>query len=122
MSKFFRIIGMWLFVIIAGAIILLSFIRYDALYAKNLQVEGVVTSIEWKSKNHQLPIIVLLNESGKETVVSHSSVALNETNLKLGDKLVKNNGDEFCLVNGKRVRFSKYLGSGFRKYTKQRDE
>lgn len=85
-------------------------IRSEFLYARNLHVAGVVSSIEWESSNHQLPKFILLDESGKEITISHFSIALNDSNVKKGDKLIKENGNNYCMINGKKVGFSIYLG------------
>ena len=101
----------WLLLVFILAAIIPFVMRSELLYARHLQIEGVVIALEWKSKNHQLPKITLLNELGKKIIVSHSSLALNDADIKLGDKLVKKRGSNYCLVNGEKVRFSKYLGT-----------
>ena len=75
-------------------------------YGSNLQVEGEVISIVWRSNNHQLPIITILDDSGRKTEISHGTIILNKSNLDVGDRLVKNIGAEYCLINGEKVLFS----------------
>lgn len=86
--------------------------RSELLYARHLQVEGIISSIKWKSANHQLPEIILLNEFGNKVVISHSSVALNKIDIKVGDKFLKKKGDNHCWINGEKIKFSKYSGAG----------
>lgn len=86
--------------------------RGETLYARNLELEGEVASIDWVSSNHQLPRIVFRTTSGKEVTVSHQSVSLYEGDIKVGDVLVKESGSNYCLINGREVQFSRYLGEG----------
>jgi len=104
-------IWVWVLLVFLLASIIPPIMRGELLYARSFQVEGAVKFIEWKSTNHQLPKIVVLNKAGNEIVISHSSVALNKMSIKVGDKIIKEEGSDYCLINGQRVRFSKYLGS-----------
>jgi hypothetical protein len=99
---------------ILGAIALISvaiaITRNDVLYARHLQVNGVVSAIEWKSTNHVLPKISIHEDDGRTVVISHYSIALKATDIKVGDDLQKRRDSNYCLINGNRIQFSRYLG------------
>jgi hypothetical protein len=100
------------FAIFALILVAASIVCNDVLYARNLEVNGVVSAIDWRSSNHLLPKFLIREENGRDVVISHSSVALTEKDVKVGDHLQKIRGSNFCLINGRRTQFSRYLGSG----------
>lgn len=75
-------------------------------YARNLSIRGVVVAIQWKTHNHALPKLVIMEKTGKRIALSQYTIALTPSDIKVGDKIVKEKGSAFCTVNGRRVRFS----------------
>lgn len=99
-------------IILAGLIIIAFVVSavniyYQFMYAKDLQISGVVVDIKWKTNNHQLPKFIIMNEYGKKIAISQFTIALNPSTIKVGDRIVKKEGSDFCMINGKKVLFSR---------------
>ncbi len=77
---------------------------YDYRDPENQRLNAWVSSIDWKSKNHGMPLIMLKRQNGTEQRFHHSSITLTSENLKIGDLLVKESGSKMCEINGKKIR------------------
>ena len=80
----------------------------EFMYAKDMEISGKVIDIQWKTDNHQLPRFIILNDAGKKISLSQFTIALKPSDIKVGDRIQKKEGSEFCIINGRRVLFSLY--------------
>ncbi len=78
----------------------------DSLSARNMEVEGVVKSIVWRTRNHGDPRIIVKDLNGEEKILSHYTIVLKPKELKVGDYIVKIKGDVYCTINNQFFRFS----------------
>lgn len=92
--------------VIALLAIAMTLIYHDFNYARSLEFNGTVVDIQWKTENHQLPKFVILNDANNTIEISHFTIDLNPSVIKNGDKIVKQKGDDFCTINGKKFHFS----------------
>lgn len=60
---------------------------------------GRVTFIEWKSRNHGMPLIEIVHSNGIEFRFHHHRIALDATQLKVGDTISKVEGSKMCDIN-----------------------
>lgn len=96
-------------VVIFSFVIIVATIIYSQFrYARELEITGIVVDLEWKTDNHQLPKFVIMDEAGKRIAISQFTIALNPSTIKVGDRIMKEKGSEFCMINGKEIRFSLY--------------
>lgn len=100
--------GVWIALIVIISLIALYVVRGEFSYATNLQFEGVVDDIAWVSENHQLPEFSILDKSENKILISHFTIALNKSDIKIGDKISKKYGSKFCIINSKKIEFSRY--------------
>lgn len=103
-KKIILLIVVIFFFVVIGAANIYSQFRY----ARELEITGVVVEIQWKTDNHQLSKIVILDEAGKRIAISQFTIALNPSTVKVGDRIVKKKESEFCTINGGKIRFSLY--------------
>lgn len=77
------------------------FAKRDVDSALNLGFDGEVIAINWKSRNHGLPLIEVRDFSNSKVIVfSHYKITLREGDLNIGDKISKVKGEKQCHVNG----------------------
>lgn len=69
---------------------------------EDLSFSGVVTTINWHSQNHDLPLIVIRTPTGIMRVQSYR-LTLNSGQLKPGDQFQKVAGSLTCTINEKVV-------------------
>jgi hypothetical protein len=101
-----KIVIALLIVVFATVVATVAYCQFN--YAKAFEVSGTFVEIQPKTENHQLPKYVILNDARKMIEITHFTVALDPSMIKLGDKIVKEKGDDFCTINGAKVRFSFY--------------
>ena len=65
---------------------------------------GIVRSIEWKSRNHEMPLIFIRNDKGRDFKFHHYRIALKPDQLKVGDHIAKEKGSLMCLINDKEFK------------------
>jgi len=102
--KIIPLIIVFFLLVITGAFDIYSQFKY----ARDLEIIGVIVDIQWKTHNHNLPRIVILDDGGKSIAISQFTIALNPSTIKIGDRIVKKKGSEFCIINEREVRFSLY--------------
>jgi len=69
----------------------------------NFSANGVVHSIDWKSKNHALPLIVIkINNKYKR--FSSTGIILTKDTVKVGDQFQKEKASRFCLINEQKTK------------------
>lgn len=83
------------------------FMYFDSKAAEYYYFEGTVVDIEWKSKNHQRPKFTILDDEGENIVISHQSIILDKSVIKVGDKISKVKGSSHCEINGNKILFEK---------------
>ena len=67
---------------------------------QDLGFEGVVLDIDWKSKNHGLPLIEILDlKRNKKIVFSNYLITLKNGDLSVGDRIIKKKGSKECFIN-----------------------
>lgn len=91
-----------IFVIMAIVVIVLGVTnsRYDYQGPVRQKLNGSVSFIDWQSKNHGMPLILLKSRSGIEQKFHHQRIALTKENLKVGDLLLKESNSKTCKING----------------------
>lgn len=100
-----EIIGMVLLVVSVG----LTATFFDARYAKNLEFEGEIVSIVWRTSNHGLPEIIIKEKNNNDKKLSHFTISLKPKDINVGDYIVKKKGSMYSSINGKSVKFSKNI-------------
>lgn len=91
---------LFLFIAIAPIALFLMYQNYnDAL---DFRVDGKVVSIEWKSKNHQMPLFIILESNTTRTFQSHR-IMLTPEQIMVGDYIKKEAGSHYCFVNGNKI-------------------
>lgn len=62
-----------------------------------------VSFIDWKSKNHGMPLILLTRKNGTKQKFHHTRIILTAKDLKVGDHLVKARDSKICEINGEPI-------------------
>jgi len=65
--------------------------------------DGWVYHIVWKSKNHGMPLIEIKRKNGTIKKFHNSRIILNDSQLKIGDRFIKESDTKYCQVNRERV-------------------
>ncbi|MGY8870418.1 MAG: hypothetical protein ACKVJE_08270 [Pseudomonadales bacterium] len=60
---------------------------------------GWVSFIEWKSRNHGMPLIEVSRSNGTKIKFHHHRIILDSTQLKVGDLIAKVSGSKVCEIN-----------------------
>ncbi len=69
------------------------------LEAEGLGFEGVVTHIEWKTKNHALPLFKIEDANGSLYSLNNGELNLKKSQLHVGDAIIKGSGSRYCYIN-----------------------
>jgi hypothetical protein len=104
-SKRKLMIALLVFLLVA---VIAMVVYREVNYARAVQIKGTVVDIQWNTGNHQLPKFVILDAANNKIEISHYTVTLGPSVVKIGDKLEKKQGDNFCIINGQDIRFSSY--------------
>ncbi|MEP0175775.1 MAG: hypothetical protein ABJD02_04275 [Paraglaciecola sp.] len=99
MSKLLKFV---LLAIPVFAIGVYSSIKHDESIV-DTHFKGVVIQIDWKSKNHGMPLIQVRATTGKVKKFHHYRINLSKSDLKVGDSFEKLKSSRFCLINNKEV-------------------
>jgi len=96
-------------VIFLMCFLLLSIIAIPEMYKAHKEPEvfsaqGIVSSINWKSRNHGMPIIEIRDKNGTTTKFSSNRITLIPEQLKVGDSFNKQSDSSSCEINDKLVR------------------
>ena len=70
---------------------------------ERMAFDGLVSFIEWESRNHGIPLIEVTRSNGSKVKFSNTRIILNSSNLKVGDSLGKASGSLSCTINGNLV-------------------
>lgn len=65
--------------------------------------DGWVYHIVWKSRNHGMPLIEIKRKNGTIKKFHNSRIILNDSQLKVGDRFIKESDTKYCQVNRERV-------------------
>ena len=99
MPKFVKFIALAIPVLGIG-----MFISYrDYGEPERIAFEGHVSFIDWKSKNHGMPLIEVSRSNGTKIKFSSTRITLDSSQLKIGDLLKKTSGSKSCEINEKSV-------------------
>ncbi len=71
----------------------------DYMIPVEFSAQGKVTSIEWKSSNHGMPIIEISRDNNVINIFSSNRITLNSTQIKVGDSFSKVGGSKACQIN-----------------------
>lgn len=71
---------------------------------EHMAFEGLVSFIDWESRNHGMPLIEVTRKNGTKVKFSSTRIILNSSNLKVGDTLAKVSGSLSCTINGNLVQ------------------
>lgn len=71
--------------------------------AENLELYGVVTHIEWKTKNHALPLFRIKGSDKSEIKLNDGELILTKGQLVVGDTISKKSGSRYCQINTEQV-------------------
>ena len=96
MTRFFK------FFLLALLLLPIAFIVFkcESNSTKNMKFDGEVVFIDWKSRNHNLPLIKIMDSSSKKEITfSHYTIVLKEGDLLVGDQISKSKGSRECVVN-----------------------
>lgn len=99
MPKFLKFIA--LAIPVLGFGVFMSMRDHDA--AERLAFSGEVSFIEWKSRNHGMPLIEVVRSNGTKVKFHHHRIILDSTQLKVGDEIAKTAGSKLCEINEKSV-------------------
>ena len=69
----------------------------------NKYLDAWVYSIDWESRNHGMPLIMLKRSNNTAQKFHHERIILTSNDIKVGDHLVKESGSKECTINGKLV-------------------
>lgn len=94
MSKFMKFIV--ILVIALPIVIMIARSNHNEIL--HFKVNGVVTEIIWKSRNHGMPMIKI-RDGNKIKTFQSNRITLNDSNLKVGDKIIKASGSKVCQIN-----------------------
>ena len=72
----------------------------DYVEPERMAFDGLVSSIDWESRNHGMPLIQVTHSNGTKVKFSSTRIILNSSNLKVGDSLAKVSGSKSCSING----------------------
>ena len=64
---------------------------------------GWVTHIDWRSRNHGAPLVIVKRKNNTEIKFWPSGDLVDSSRLKLGDAISKMKGSKFCIVNGQPI-------------------
>ena len=74
--------------------------KYESSSTVSMGFDGEVVAIDWKSKNHNLPLIKIREaNSNREIKLSHYTITLKKGDLHVGDKIRKLKGSRECFIN-----------------------
>ena len=65
---------------------------------------GFVTYIEWKSRNHGMPLIEISRANGTKTKFHHHRIILDSSQLNLGDSFSKEGDSKICKINNEPIQ------------------
>lgn len=82
---------------VLGIGVLMSMRDYDE--AERMGFSGEVSFIEWKSKNHGMPLIEIIRSNGTKIKFHHSRIIIDSTQLKVGDSIIKVSDSKMCKIN-----------------------
>lgn len=88
-------------ILVLGIGVFMSMRDHDE--AERLAFKGQVTFIEWKSRNHEMPLIEIARSNGTTFRFHHYRIILDSTQLKVGDTITKVGGSKMCEINEKSV-------------------
>ncbi|WP_293752497.1 hypothetical protein [uncultured Paraglaciecola sp.] len=61
--------------------------------------EGVVSKINWKTKNHEMPLIEINDNNCRTKKFTSNRIVLSPDKLRVGDLFKKISGTQFCHIN-----------------------
>ena len=104
-------------VLVLSVLVLLPLAHYsEYVKAERLNLNGVVTHIQWKTTNHDLPLFQVKSKDGNIQEMNNGELQINPGQLAVGDLIIKNSGSRKCSVNGieiECVRRYEYLAYAF---------
>jgi hypothetical protein len=68
------------------------------------EFDGVVTSIEWETRNHGMPLIEVSVSKRDKVKFNSNRITLDSLQLKVGDSISKTSDSIYCLINGIKVQ------------------
>lgn len=75
----------------------------DYIEPEKRSLNAWVAFIDWESKNHGMPLILLTRKNGTKQKFHHTRIILAAENLKVGDHLVKAKDSKICEINGEPI-------------------
>ena len=95
MTKFLK------FLLIATPVIAIGIYSsiHDRYSVIDERFDGIVYHIDWKSKNHGMPLIEIKSRIGKVKKFHHFFISLTSDDIKVGDKFRKVSGSTNCFIN-----------------------
>jgi len=94
-----RLLFFFIFFAIGIGVVLPQAHKSKHTKAENLEIDGVVEHIEWKTKNHALPLFRITKHDGSTRQLNDGELNLNQGEIKVGDSIVKKSGSRNCLIN-----------------------
>ncbi len=76
---------------------------FDYKEPESRSLDSWVSFIDWKSKNHGMPLILLTRQNGTKQKFHHYRIILTAEDLKVGDHLVKARDSKICEINGEPI-------------------
>ena len=101
MRKFFLFVCVFVGIVLPIGIFS-SYLDYRS--AEDFAADGIVTYIEWRSRNHKIPLIEIKQANGILKRFHHSRIILSEHNLNVGDSFTKKSGSSMCTIRGELVK------------------
>jgi len=100
MNRFFKFLS----VVIPFSVIGLSASYWAHKSPERLQFDGVVTAIDWKTRNHGMPLIEISASNKTKVKFNSNRIILDSSQLKIGDSISKTSDSIYCQVNGAKVQ------------------
>lgn len=94
MSKLLRFL--LLVIVLISFVIVMAKKNHNRIVA--FEASGIVTEIEWQSRNHGMPIITI-KEDKKLVHFQSNRITLTPNNIKVGDRFVKVSHSKICEIN-----------------------
>jgi len=77
-----------------------AFMGYnDYMKPVGFSAQGTVTAINWKSRNHGMPVIDIVGNNGVTMQFSSNRITLESSQLKVGDSFKKVSSSKLCQIN-----------------------
>ena len=97
-----RVVAVFSFLLFGVFIFFPYVVKVQYLNALVLSLSGQVIEIQWRTSNHNLPLFKIKSAKGVVTL-NDGELMLRNTQIKIGDTIVKEKGSRTCKINGSEI-------------------